>query len=298
MRSLEVIIVDNGSIDETPQIVAAYARRDSRVVPSHEPIPGAAAARNAGLVRARGEWIASMDADDVARPGRLEHQLALGKTSSRLSLIGSGFDEIVGDGALVRSYAYPQKDGALRRRLQRLKGFFPASSAFFPRAVAQRIGGYRPAIGYAEDWDMWLRLAAVGQLACLPQSLVAIRRHESQVSQFHGGRPQAIHAVAATVAHFLRTGGSADPIAVGDEPRQRFLGWVERRMVEDGYFEQRRVWQGARARALSGGNRVAAAGRFGLDLMRSGYGPALVGQKLAGNSLPRRLAAEWARGLR
>src|SRR5690606_26029550 len=62
MPSLELIVVDNGSTDETPQIVAGYAGRDRRVVALREARPGAAAARNAGIAVARGDWIASLDA--------------------------------------------------------------------------------------------------------------------------------------------------------------------------------------------------------------------------------------------
>lgn len=295
MRDFELIVVDNSSTDETPHILAGYAARDRRVVAIRETVLGAAAARNAGLAIARGDWIASMDSDDISAHERLERQLRLAATNSNLALIGSGFDEIDETDNVVRTCRYPRGDRALRQRLVRLKGFFPASSAFFRRSLAQELGGYRLTVGYAEDWDMWLRLAAVGQLGCAPTALVGIRRHAEQISQFEGGRPQMVHALGATVASWLRTRHQSDPTADASTSLN-FLAWVERRMGEDGYFEQRRVWQEARAKALQGTNRASSLLRFGADIFSSGYGPKLLAQKLMGNDLPRRLADEWARG--
>lgn len=294
MRQFELIVVDNGSTDDTPRIIAGYASRDPRVLTMREATPGAAAARNTGRKSSTGRWIASLDADDIAEPQRLEAQLRVAEQRD-LVLVGSGFVQIDDNGAPRSTHLYPKSDKALRRRLERLMGFCPHSSAMFRKDIADQLNGYRPEVGYGEDWDLWIRLAEHGCLGSVGEPLVRIRTHGEQMTHHGGGRYQPVQACAAIVAHFLRDRGHDDPITASPERRAEFLAWVERRMVEDGYFEQRRVWQEARARALSGGNRMAAAGRFGLDLMRTGHGPTLIAHKLVGNDLAQRLAGEWMR---
>ncbi len=75
-RNFEVIVVDDGSKDNTPDIVADYARRDSRIRLVNQPNSGCGAARNRGIAEASGEFIAPLDADDVWYPQKLEKQVA------------------------------------------------------------------------------------------------------------------------------------------------------------------------------------------------------------------------------
>lgn len=295
MAELEPVVVDDGLTEDTAGVVSGYQARDGRV----KLLRGGtdAAAPSTGRENAVGRWIASLDADDVAEPRRVEAQLALARRHD-LVLVGTGFVQIDEAGAPGRTHLYPASDRALRRRLERLMGFCPHSSAMFRRDVADRLGGYRPEVGYGEDWDLWIRLAEQGRLGAVPEPLVRIRTHGQQMTHHGGGRLQPVQACAAIVAHFLRLKDLEDPIAAEAGARAGFLAWVERRMDQGRYFEQRRAWQEARAKALSGGNRLFALARFGAEILASGHGPTLLAHKLFGNDLARRLAAEWARGER
>ncbi len=288
----ELIVVDDGSADASAGIATGYAGRDRRIQVVRQHNSGAAAARNKGRETASGRWIASLDADDVAEPTRLASQLAFAEAQN-LVLAGSGFTQIDAAGTLGRVYSYPAGDKALRRRLQRLMGFPPASSAFFSRSLADRLGGYRPQLNHADDWDLWIRLAENGRLGALKAPLVRIRLHGEQMTHHGNGRLQPVQACAAIVAHYLRSAGLPDP-ASSPSGAGEFVAWVEERMTAAGYFDERGAWQRARAAALASG-RISGLARFAAGLVRSGHAPALLRQKFFGNYLPRRLAAEWVR---
>src|SRR5690606_19575412 len=98
----EVVVVDDGSSDATPELLTAWARRDGRVRVLRPPVRGLVAALNAGLEAARGELVARMDADDVAEATRLEKQVAFLDAHPDIAACGTRVryfpDEVVRDG--------------------------------------------------------------------------------------------------------------------------------------------------------------------------------------------------------
>jgi glycosyltransferase involved in cell wall biosynthesis len=177
----EVIVVDDGSKDRTPEILASYD--DPRVRVVRQENRGLIASLNRGVDLAQGRYIARMDGDDIAYPERLARQVAFLDAHPDVGLLGTAFDEIDGDGRVIGCRRYPTEDADLRRILIRYNPFFH-SSVMMRRELLQRVGGYieAPDLVLVEDYDLWFRLARVTRLAGLPDVLVARRYHGGNLS--------------------------------------------------------------------------------------------------------------------
>ena len=177
LTDLELVVVNDGSTDGTAHLLSIAAAADSRVRVLSKPNTGLSDSLNVGMRAARGEWIARLDADDLAEKGRLQAQMDHLRARPEMVLLGTGFREIDESGAVIATHLYPTEHNELVRNLVRARSFFPHSSAVFQRDVALSLGGYNPQVAKAQDWDLWLRLSEHGQVASLPAPLVRIRRH-------------------------------------------------------------------------------------------------------------------------
>lgn len=175
----ELIVVDDGSTDETPDIVAAIAREEHRLRLSRQSRGGIAAALNAGLAEARGEFIARMDADDVSHRERLAEQVAWLRTPENRDVgLVSCLVEFGGDRAANEGYAlHVDWINALLTPEQIARERFVESplahpSVMFRRACVERHGGYR-AGDFPEDYELWLRWLDAGvKMAKVPRALL------------------------------------------------------------------------------------------------------------------------------
>jgi glycosyltransferase involved in cell wall biosynthesis len=180
-RDFELIVVDDGSSDRTPEILASYG--DPRLRVFRQTNQGLTASLSCGVALARGGYIARMDADDVAYPERLARQVGFLDANPGVGLLGTAFDEIDGEGRVVGRRRYPTGDAALRRILIRHNPFFH-SSVMMRREPLETVGGYQATAEsfLVEDYDLWFRLARVTRLATLPEALTARRYHGENVS--------------------------------------------------------------------------------------------------------------------
>ncbi len=296
-ENFELILVDDGSTDESWSIIQSYRDRDERILAISKKNTGLADSLNVGIAQARGKWIARLDADDLCEPTRLEEQIDFVRSHPDVVLLGTGFVEIDEHGQAIKNHLYPSSNRGLLRHLTRLQRFFPHSSAFYNVSAVRKVGGYNARIHRAEDWQLWLELARLGRIACIPKFLVQIRKHSSQISLDNNGMRQLIDQIASTVCYFLRLEGYQDPSVVESEADWfEFLSWIENRIAEFGYFSARKSWVEARGEYFMTQNRLAGAFYFGTSLLKSRHVSLLVREKFFGSSFPKRLALEWMDG--
>ena len=160
---LEVIVVDNGPSDETPQIAKRWAEKDTRFVSVRQLGVGLSAARNTGLAHAKGELIAFLDADDVWFPEKLTRQVDLLKAHPQANILFSNYylwDGNQDEGLRYRKLKYfPQKD--VHTKLIYCSQF-GLSSVVIKRETVDQVGQFDVTLAAAEDWSLWLRIAETG----------------------------------------------------------------------------------------------------------------------------------------
>jgi glycosyltransferase involved in cell wall biosynthesis len=235
-KDFEFLLVDDGSTDNSLEIINIFAKIDPRIVVISKINTGLADSLNVGIQQARGEWIARLDADDISEPTRLEKQLEFVQKNPEVVLLGTGLMLINEKGIPVKSFRYPGDHSSLLKKLY-TSGKFPAhSSAFFRTSVVRSIGGYRPRIRRAQDRDLWLRLSEVGQLASIDEPLVKIRRHSEQVSHEAAGRRQKTDSRVAIISYWLRCFDSSDPVSADNLVFNSFYSWVAERLEQVGLF--------------------------------------------------------------
>jgi glycosyltransferase involved in cell wall biosynthesis len=174
----EFLIVDDGSIDDTPKILRRYAECDRRIHIISRAKTGVVRALNELMALARGNLIARMDADDIALPTRFERQVAYLKDHPECVLVGSRVFIIDPEGdeltILGRALSHEEiVDDLLAHKGQMV--YHPA--VMFRRHVVVGIGGYDDRMVEAEDLDLFLRLAEVGRIINLPDPLLKYREH-------------------------------------------------------------------------------------------------------------------------
>ena len=193
-RNLELIAIDDGSVDGTVDILSAMADPRLRIIRNSRNL-GIVESLNSGFREARGEFIARMDADDVALPERFERQVAFLRRQPELAAVGTGVSYIDENGRPQRSPRLPPTSPiGLRWRL--LLGNCVHHPTIMFRRSQLMLPVYSSAYADIEDYEIFLRLAASSMLANLPERLLCMRRHELSVS---GRRHQTQLAAAATL---------------------------------------------------------------------------------------------------
>jgi hypothetical protein len=208
--NFELIIIDDGSTDDSGRIAATFAH-DKRVIIRTQENAGVVSARNLGLQVAKGEFVAFLDADDIAKPDRLSKQVAYLQANPEVAVVGSHIAHFNDEDGELRTEEFPSSPDQVAMALE--NGNPLAQPAVTLRkAMAMEAGGYRAAFKLgAEDYDLWLRLSEKHPLANLPEVLTFYRIHPDSLT--HRLRhEQTLAALAAMCAHRRRITGRPDPI--------------------------------------------------------------------------------------
>lgn len=210
LADFELLVIDDGSADRTPEILAEFAARDRRLIVHRQQREGLVAALNRGLEQAAAPLIARLDADDIALPDRFRRQSEYMKAHPEVVLLG-GWATIIHENGDRRGKDMRPEPSRLHSTLMR-KSPFIHPTVVFRREAARKVGGYRAAFEAGEDYDLWLRLADVGGLAILPEVLIHYREHGSSVTRTRQLR-QIYSARLARLAAAARRAGRTDPSA-------------------------------------------------------------------------------------
>jgi len=190
----ELIIVDDGSTDESMDIVRSF--KDARIRIVSGPRRGVAAAINRGLEEARGELVARIDADDVCEPDRFAVQVELLAREKSIHVAGSDFIEIDASGRTLAHFAAVDHPELAAASLL-VENPLIHSSVTARLSVLKELGGYRETA--SEDYELWCRLVrSGGRLTNIPKTLIRWRWHKGAVtkSNAQGVRNSALETYA------------------------------------------------------------------------------------------------------
>lgn len=188
-QNLEVLVVDDGSQDRTPEIIKSIAQQDKRVVLWQQKNAGVAAARNLGIEKSQGEFIAPIDADDIWYPENIEKQVqCFLESEPSVGLVYSWSVDIDQDDVPTGIFRAAKIEGEVYFTLVGHNFIGNASSSMIRRDCFEQIGGYncqfkeQDAQG-CEDWDLYLRIADVYQFRVVPEFLVGYRKMTNSMSR-------------------------------------------------------------------------------------------------------------------
>lgn len=228
LRDFEFVVVDDGSTDATPAILADLAAADRRVVPLRTGGTGIVPALNLGLSRSTGAFVARMDADDVALPSRLATQADILTRTRGLVALGSAATAIDAKGRTLEEIRVPTQPADVRAALARSNPVLHPT-VMMRRHTAVEAGGYRAALTYAEDYDLWLRLARRGAIANLAAPLTRLRRHGGQISTQRRLEQRAATALARLLDAGRGTAGGDLSVSLHAALTRFLLEWGESR---------------------------------------------------------------------
>lgn len=194
-RDFEVLIFDDASTDRSHGILMAFDDPRFHVERSRQN-KGYAVYLNQGIEKARGRYIARMDADDICHPERLQKQFDFLESHPEIGICGTGY-EVFGN-IEAKQFFKPDSDEAIRWMLM-FDNPFQHPTVMMRRSVLMDHGlRYLQDLMPTEDYELWSRLLKVTKGANLPESLLRYRSHAGQESSARRERQLAIHEMVAT----------------------------------------------------------------------------------------------------
>lgn len=187
----EFIIIDDGSTDSTWEILTTYTKQDPRIkLFKNEQNIGLTNSLNKGLNLAKGEYIARQDADDVSLPKRFEKQTELLDNSPETILVSCDIDTIDSEGRLIGKIQRSCDPKLVPWYLLFYNHVAGHSQVMFRRKPVLDLDGYSHVNRYSEDYELWSRLAQIGDIVILPEALLQQRMHSKSLCAERGTAQQ------------------------------------------------------------------------------------------------------------
>lgn len=208
----EIIVVDDGSTDHTEKVLAPYVDKIQYLYQNNR---GVSAARNAGIARARGEFVALLDADDVWFPRKLELQVQALKEHPEAGLVFTDFQDFDASGVTRNSRFNTWRGfrawfdqhrlgdsklawGAMYEELLRAN-WIHTSSVLLRKAALEEVRLFDEAFAAGEDYDLWLRIAKLYPVVCVNRVLSGYRFRPQSLSGLKESRGPFVHQGTLTV---------------------------------------------------------------------------------------------------
>lgn len=188
---LEIIVVDDGSSDQTAEIVREISQKDDRITLFRQANAGVAIARNLAIHHAQGDYIAPIDADDIWYPRKLEKQMrVMLNAGPEVGLVYAWSVYITEADDLTTTCQINYLEGVAHIPMLYGNQLGNASSALIRRSCFEAIGGYNPQLRAhnaqgCEDWDLYLRIAEKFEFRVVPELLVGYRQVLNSMSFNH-----------------------------------------------------------------------------------------------------------------
>jgi len=179
----EFIIIDDGSTDRSLEILQGYAANDQRVLLISRENKGVVETVCEGFLLSRGQYIARIDADDIALPGRLEIEYEFLQSHPDVVCVGSDFELIDYKGRQIGLVELPKGSDRIEQLL--LAGECPIAnpSTMVVKSAVDSVGGFNLGVFPAEDYALWVALLEIGEIENLSTVLLKYRIHKESVTQ-------------------------------------------------------------------------------------------------------------------
>ncbi|MCC5796254.1 MAG: glycosyltransferase family 2 protein [Methylophaga sp.] len=180
--NFEFIIINDGSTDKSSQIIRDYAKKDARIKVIDQDNRGLIYSLNQGINQSSSEIIARMDADDICHPERFKMQLDYLEKNPNVVALGSLVNLIDSEGDTISDFNRNTSHSEIdKQHMRGVGGGIVHPSAMIRRSALLQVGLYDDLFPHAEDLDLWLKLAEIGELANISECLLRYRQHSESI---------------------------------------------------------------------------------------------------------------------
>lgn len=192
-KNYEFLIIDDNSIDKTPEILKSF--KDPRIkIFTNQKHLGLTKSLNIALKKAKGEFIARMDTDDVSKPERLKTELEFLEKNPKIALVGSWVDLINSQGQKLSTKKLPIKYSEIKKNLIKANQFYHPT-LMIRKNVLKTIGFYDEKYQYSQDYELVLRIASKYTVANIPKPLLYYRVNSKGSISYDQVKKQAYYAL-------------------------------------------------------------------------------------------------------
>ena len=179
-QNLELLAIDDHTVDSTMDILNTYSKNDNRIRIVHNPGKGIASALNYGIYLSKGEYIARMDSDDVAVSDRIETQVSFLEENPDVGICSAQIQLLLENGSYGDEVGYPAENDSIKLELMN-DCSIAHPTVMFRSQIMKGKWHYNAVL--AEDYDLWTRMAITERFFCLPKILLYYRIHSNNASK-------------------------------------------------------------------------------------------------------------------